>query len=698
MRREASASYFPYIDGLRALAVLSVLIYHLHGAWLPGGFVGVDVFFVISGFIVSASVMGFQGKSLKHFLLHFYARRIKRIFPALVVCLLVTAYVSALFIPESWLSSVNQRTGLSAFVGLSNFVLASSGRDYFAPTTDFNPYTHTWSLGVEEQFYLLFPFLFVAWLAGGRPRRVSLLLCVVGALASVAYAIWQAKQDPTLAFFLSPARFWELAAGMLLFQFISRRHAAPVRSKWLLPLGVLSLGALLASFWVSNPNGFPLPSAWLAVLSTVGVILCLHQSPELPLLHRLLGNRLLVSVGRISYSLYLWHWPVFVLFRWTCGLDTVLTQSLAAVLAVTLAVLSYRFVENPVRQSVKLRALPQYAVILYGAALIWGAYSIAHKIEKKTENISLSVLASNPAAWYPNGVSTNEHFPGCEVKGKSHSIGSGDYLDFSPQGCKRTTAPSGFRIFVIGDSHSLAYSALFKQYALANPVAIRAYRNGGCPFISLQPARDIDNPRCRAFSEEALNDIRQQIKPGDVLFLPSLRLPRLADQWVYFGEEAVAAQLFSPQAQADRQRAQADAIAVLQVFSDKGVHIVFEAPKPLFKAPPLRCGDWFNRHNPVCAPGFEMARAQIEHYRAPVLDSFAAIAQALPGTEVWDPLPVLCPGAVCNAFDQQLPLFLDGDHLSGHGNKQLLPAFTAFMNARLGQPVVVDYHASSAAP
>ncbi|PZR38851.1 MAG: acyltransferase, partial [Ectopseudomonas oleovorans] len=112
--------YQPYIDGMRALAVLSVLLYHLHGPWLPGGFVGVDVFFVISGFVVSASVAGFKGRGLWQFLGYFYSRRITRIFPALIVCLLLTALFSALFIPSAWLSAVNQQTGFYAFFGLSN--------------------------------------------------------------------------------------------------------------------------------------------------------------------------------------------------------------------------------------------------------------------------------------------------------------------------------------------------------------------------------------------------------------------------------------------------------------------------------------------------------------------------------------------------------------------------------------------------
>ena len=206
--------YFPYIDGLRALAVLSVLVYHLNNQWLPGGFVGVDVFFVISGFVVSASVANCQGRGIGGFLIHFYARRIKRIFPALIVCLLVTAFLSALFIPEIWLSGINQQTGLYAFVGLSNFILADTGRDYFAPTTEFNPYTHTWSLGVEEQFYLVFPFLFFCWLSSRRGQRASLGLFAVGLVMSALIAAWQSVYSPTHAYLLTPRRFGEWAAGV----------------------------------------------------------------------------------------------------------------------------------------------------------------------------------------------------------------------------------------------------------------------------------------------------------------------------------------------------------------------------------------------------------------------------------------------------------------------------------------------------
>jgi len=687
--QSAHGSYYPYIDGLRALAVLSVVIYHLHAAWLPGGFVGVDVFFVISGFIVSASIANYRSGSFLQFFAFFYARRIKRIFPALIVCLLLTAYASALFIPSSWLSAVNQQTGLYAFLGLSNFILASTGRDYFAPTTEFNPYTHTWSLAVEEQFYLVFPLLYLAWLGGASTRWRSTALFGGGLLASIAYSAWQSQASPTQAFFLSPGRFWELASGVLLYQFISRKPFDPARESparwWRAGLAVSSLAVLLIAFWVSRPERFPMPGALMAVLGTLGLIYSLHHHPELRKMHSLLGSKPMVGVGRISYSLYLWHWPVFVLFRWTYGLDAPAQWFSAVLIAFALAWLSYRFVETPIRQSGTMRKVPQAGVIVGGLAVIGVSCWLASGIDHAASRISLSQVAKHSDVWYPDGYPLDANFPGCVAGPDFHMVGGGVMLGYNPRGCEDSRPLNDSSIYVIGDSHALAYSSMFKQYAIRHATQINAYNNGGCPFISLQPDRDMDNSDCRGYTDAALADLRARIQPGDVLFLPSLRLPRFADQWAFFGEDAAHGKMFGPQADADRKRAEDFAVTVLKEFTDKGVRIVFEAPKPLFKAPPFRCADWFDKNNPICAPGFDMPRVMMEAFRAPVLQSYANIASRLPNIEVWDPFPTLCPDETCSAFDAGKPLFLDGDHLSGHGNLMLLPSFTAFMEGRLGR-------------
>lgn len=680
--------YFPYIDGLRAFAVLAVLIYHLHAAWLPGGFIGVDVFFVISGFVVSASVANFRG-GIFQFLTYFYARRIKRIFPALIACLLLTALASALFIPASWLSAVNQETGRSAFFGLSNFILARTGRDYFAPTTEFNPYTHTWSLGVEEQFYVVFPLLFLAWLSGGRYRWVSTTLLIASVVASGFYSSWQSAADPTAAFFLSPGRLWELGIGVLLFQLVSTQTINLKVSRedalWrAIPGGAFFL-ILLYAFVVSRPVGFPMPGAVMAVVATAGTILSLHSLGYNNVVNRFIGNAFFVAIGRISYSLYLWHWPVFVLFRWTCGLDSWLTRMLAVLVAFIFAIASYVLIEKPLRYSRFVRRSPEYAVILGGLVVVFCGWSLSGTITDNSAYLTQSVVSKNASVWYPEGADANPAYPGCSSGPDLRVVGGGTYFGYSPRGC---TAPAPLKessIYVIGDSHAMAYTGLFKQFSIINSVRVNSYNNGGCPFISFQPHRDIDNPVCKGYAESAINDIQSRIKAGDILFLPSLRLPRFVDQWVFFGEESVRSEMLGPNAEAARKKATVAAVSVLQDFAKKGVRIVFEAPKPVFKAPPLRCADWFDRANPICKEGFNVSRQEIEELRQPVIQAMKSIAQQVPGVEIWDPLPTLCPDKMCNAFDNGVPLFFDGDHLSAHGNLVLLPSFSQFFNARLGK-------------
>ncbi len=159
----ASPAYFAHVDGLRALAVLAVMLYHLHPAVLPGGFVGVDVFFVISGYVVTASLASHRTQAAGAFLGHFYARRLARLVPALMVMLVASTALYVLFVPRAWFNRAAETTGQAAFWGLSNWSLDRQVVNYFEPRAELNPFTHTWSLGVEEQFYLIAPLLlFVA--------------------------------------------------------------------------------------------------------------------------------------------------------------------------------------------------------------------------------------------------------------------------------------------------------------------------------------------------------------------------------------------------------------------------------------------------------------------------------------------------------------------------------------------------------
>jgi len=240
-------------------------------------------------------------------------------------------------------------------------------------------------------------------------------------------------------------------------------------------------------------------------------------------------------------------------------------------------------------------------------------------------------------------------------------------------------------IFVIGDSHAVSYTAMLMRFAMDTGAEVRAYANGGCPFLSLQLSREAGN--CPRNTKAAVADILVRAREGDVLFLPSLRLNRLSDQNTRRDETAAWQATIGPPAVAGRQLAVAQAIEALKPFERIGMRIVFDAPKPVFRASPFRCSDWFNAQNAFCVDGLSMDRAELERYRAPTLEALERIASKVGGVSVWDTFPILCPGEKCDASIDGHPLFYDGDHISGYANRLLLPYFEQEIESVSATPV-----------
>ena len=666
--------YFPFIDGLRAIAIAAVVAYHLDPRWLPGGFAGVDMFFVISGFVVSASVADFDTRSAWAFAARFYARRVRRILPALLFCLVCIAVLCVLFVPPAWLNEGSARTGLFAMFGLANFELASSGNDYFSPRVDFNPYTHTWSLGVEEQFYLLFPLLFLLWLRGGRWRKVSAAVFVVAGLASLGLAAWwHAHGDQLRAFYLLPSRFWQLAAGVLLYQafaagWLARLSRAPRIA--LLLVSALLLGAGLVA---TRESHAPWPDGLASVAGTAGLIAALLVAPAPnPAMH-LLASKPMRYIGFLSYSLYLWHWPVIVLMRWTTGIDAPWQKACALVAAFILAAFSYHCIETPLRRGRWIVRQRPALVIVAGILFAILSAQAVRTLQAHDDRLSLSTVTRNRADWYPEYALPHPLRPGCEVEMRSEPMGEGSVWTFDRSGCGAN--PLGPRLFVAGDSHATAYIALLRQYTMDTGIEVRVYQAPGCRFFGLEMAREFRDPRCLPVLDAAMSDIGRRARVGDVLFLPSLRLARFSDQWIAFDRDAVIARNAGTNAQEARDAGVMRAHERLSPLAERGVRVMFEAPTPLFPAPAYRCSDAFNRDNPICAGGLELPRAELEAYRAPVLHAMQALVVGLPHATIWDPFPLLCPGETCRAVEGGKPLFFDGDHLSAYGNLLLLPEF-----------------------
>ena len=673
--------YRPDIDGLRAIAVLSVMLYHLVGSWLPGGFIGVDVFFVISGFVVTGSLVSSQSLKAGTFITAFYARRLARIIPALITMLVLTSILFIFFVPKAWLSFISEKTALAAFLGLSNWVMQQNTETYFAPRSEYNPFTHTWSLGVEEQFYVIFPLLCLLWLRArkNRPSFSPLVLAFIACLGlgSLAGCIWATSAQPNAAFYSIAFRFWELVAGALLFQLSEKITVRNFRGATFLKiipaLGLALLGVCLI---FADPKHFPYPWAICAVAGTLMLIGGIHASTN-PV-RAMLASPILVWTGKRSYSLYLWHWPVYVLLRWTVGIEAPEMQALAVATSFLIACASYRYIEMPLRHNVFLRKGSAILQIGFFLLVIIVGLLAAKTAFKYREQISLSTVNRNVANWYPEIIRAYNDKRVCTIINQLKEFPGGNKHIYQASDCTIPLAPH--KLFVLGDSHATAYNPMFEQFSAETGSSVTVYADAGCPFLDLRSPMSEKNwaPKCVGNWQAATRDLLARAGKGDILFLPTLRMFRFGDQWAYFEHIDVAhmdQMAFGQAAMESAKRAQKEAMVWLRPFSEKGVKIVFEAPKPIFKSPPFRCADSFNANNPICKHGQEMPRRYLEKLRAPVIASMNAISTILPDTQIWDPFPLLCKDEVCKTFDDNMPLFFDADHISGYSNTLLYPHF-----------------------
>ena len=661
-------TYIPAIDGLRAIAVLAVIAFHLDAQLLPGGFVGVDIFFVISGYVVARSLVAHAHEGFGEFLIGFYSRRIRRILPALVLCLLVTVVFTVLLIPDSWLASTIEQTALFAFFGMSNFALVWFQDGYFSPRAEFNPFVHTWSLSVEEQFYLVFPFLIYFWFKSKADARDSvkvlnaLMLPLLG-LASliVAATVTHARAD--WSFYMLPSRFWELAAGVVLFQWQHKGWMPNLRSP-LVKSGVMLVGFAFIAWGLiaADAQAFPYPWAGVPVIGTFLLLWSVSSTGAQSPLAGCLKHRLVIYIGKISYSLYLWHWPVFVLMRWTVGLESLWLKAIALFVTFALAIISYVVVETPARKANWLK-LPKRRAIYLGLTVIGLSWLVSAQMFTNRHQLSLSVT-SNGWMWYP------------------YAYEEPNRPDASEQLLR------GRQIFVIGNSHTVAYEAMISLLEQRQGIKATLMPTGQCSVGNLHyPVKDI--PGCETLIKDYLDRILQQSQPGDLVMFASLRAHRFTDQWERRDPQQVLKKATSPSESERVVAARLETLPILRELQNKGLFVLFDAPKPVLLGPAYRCSDWFNKHNPICDGGFAISEPLMRQLREPVMQSMAQVADDFSNVRLWDPLPYLCHSGQCAPFDKDgQPLFLDGDHLSGHGNRVLYPSFEATVLDIYNQPTV----------
>lgn len=342
-------SYRADIDGLRAIAVLLVIFFHAEFSLLGGGFIGVDVFFVLSGFLIT-SLIDEEMKQKKFTFKNFYLRRIRRILPVLVFIMLVITIPAYFLLFANNLESFG-RTLIHTFLCTNNFYLYSNLSDYFAENSDLIPFLHTWSLSVEEQFYFFLPpFLLLLHkkLTIEKRRFILILLCVI----SLIFSIYQTETNARAAYFLLPSRLFELLIGSCVAIYWDKLpNFNPLKNNLLSIIGLLLI--LIPAFILNDTSSFPGLNAFWPCCGTAMLIFTGKKENTKGIINRLIENKVLVGIGLISYSLYLWHWPIFVFIKYE-GLQLDGSIRIVAILLIfVLSYFSWKFIEQPFRTSLK---------------------------------------------------------------------------------------------------------------------------------------------------------------------------------------------------------------------------------------------------------------------------------------------------------------------------------------------------------
>jgi peptidoglycan/LPS O-acetylase OafA/YrhL len=477
-------SYRPDIDGLRGIAVVSVILFHLSIPGFAAGLVGVDIFFVISGFVITRLLLsGFSDGTIT--LTGFYERRIRRLAPALVVTLIGSFVASYVWLLPTDFSQFTKSL-LATTLGVSNLFFARQTGDYFAPDAATKPLLHTWSLAVEEQFYLLFSAGLLFLLRRGAARRTVSLVFAGSAIVSLGLACVGGALFPAHAFFMLPTRAWELMLGALVAQ--SSATASPVSSHILSMVGATFIACGIVGVRLVSSDVVPQPL--LACLGTA--IMIYANSGANTLCKAALSNSTLVRVGLISYSLYLWHWPTMVFYRYAIS-DTLGASDVAIILAITTiaSIVTWVYVEQPVR---KRRVFGRPLLVFSAAVTTSICLVVVSVLGIATEGLSARLPL--PVVQLAAGRDDVNPRRGQCINKEPENVLNGNFCRL---GRDNTTTPS---FMVWGDSQADPWMPVFQGLATQSGGAGLFAAHGGCPpLLGIRRVDQTPSHRCMEFND-----------------------------------------------------------------------------------------------------------------------------------------------------------------------------------------------------
>ncbi len=642
--RGASPGFRTDIEGLRGIAVLLVVGCHCGVSALAGGFVGVDVFFVLSGYLITGLLVAEVRTTSRLDLPSFYARRARRLLPASALVLVVTVVAATVALAPQELAFAG-RAARAAALYVSNVFFDLNAADYFAADVQSNPLLHTWSLGVEEQFYLLWPALIAIGFRLDKSLRLLAPILVSVSIVSLVVAVRTTATAPTFAFYELPARAWEFGAGGAFALLPTGTHR--VRAVYWQACGGLGMLAILAAATLIPAGaGFP---GWIALVPVAGTLAVLVAGARLPQrgVGALLALAPLQYLGARSYSWYLWHWPFVVFCAAVFPGASVGAKIIASGGALAAAALTFRTVERPVRKNAFLAARPRGSLAL-AAAVTLGCVGVALFGVRYAGTLSDStvlrpiVAATTDIADMPR--------QDCVTQGVSPQL----------KRCDFGAPASSFGIALFGDSHAVQWFNPVRTVATAKGWRLTTFLKSDCAAsdnVELPPRSG--SAACGAWRAEAIEHIKA-LRPAVVLMASfNSKISRGAPR----GRAAALESL----RQATRR--------TLEQFVAAGLRVVVVRDTPL---PP---------HDiPTClargALHAWLGAVTCDFERSAALDPGAAAAEdeaaaGLPGVEFLDLNSEICPTPACPAARQGIPIYRDDNHLTGTFAGSLAPAVAA---------------------